>query len=145
MAYDTTQLTLSTATDNTGQPSSDISYDIGPEMKMENVSGINGFRHLLMTTLKDLTVPGNLAKLTFTKNPGYTGSSVIYIEDGAPNDGLIDSAYKNISHTYVNIGSTVKLNVIKKSSYIGSSTNITDVGESSTGLHNSPTKLNPSR
>lgn len=101
--YDSSQITFSSATDNTGQPGAGVDYTIGPVTAGTAGGNSNTFRAISMTTNLDLLNPvTNLAQLNFTTTAGYTGPipGNCFLTDNGPSDGLFNDAFQDIPHTF---------------------------------------------
>lgn len=111
VAYDNTQVTLLSASDNTGQGSTAApAYTLGNEMSISGVDHVNVFKPLIMDTAMDLYTPAKLVLLTFQATSGYSNPSNkvwLHLEDWGVHGGLLDgmdddNAAQPIPTTYLN-------------------------------------------
>lgn len=104
--YDQTQFSLTSVTDNTGQPQAAIVYTMGFEVPVTGVPGVDTRRILNSDTAADITAPTNLGLLNFTKTPGFNVAPedlVVIIEshsNEASAGGLIDNNFQFIPTDY---------------------------------------------
>lgn len=93
VAYDNTQVTLLSATDNTGQVMSAPLYELGNEMPLSGVPNVNAFKPLTMDTAMDLYNPTNLVQLNFQATSAFSDPNNrvwLHLDGWGVDGGLID-------------------------------------------------------
>lgn len=94
MAYHNKQLTLLSATANTGQEATAApNYDLGSEMPLFGVPNVNVFKPMVMDTAMDLYNPTNLVQLNFQATSPYNHPQIrvwLHLDDWGVHGGLLD-------------------------------------------------------
>jgi hypothetical protein len=101
--YDSAQVSLAGAVDNTGQSASKMQYTLGPETSEAGVNGTTAFKILSGSSISDLKNASNLVELKFVKKSGFAAPLKLHVEDRMQQpvvDGLQDSSLQNIPHSF---------------------------------------------
>ncbi len=98
VAYDSSQVTLESVSDNTGYPAAEAQYTMGTPQPLTGVDNVDTYVPVIMDTAYDIPTPGNLVQLNFRTTATYDDpQNRVWLHLDEHNfDGITDGNYEQL-------------------------------------------------